>query len=43
MIKPADKNLGLVIMDTKTHVAAGEEKLMTTKNYQRIKTKVPYK
>ena len=31
MIKPADKNLGLVIMDTITYINAGEDKLRQTK------------
>ena len=31
IIKPADKNLGLVIMDTTTYIKAGEDKLKKTK------------
>ena len=42
LIKPADKNLGLVIMDTKTYITAGEDKLTKTNNYQRIEWDIPY-
>ena len=43
MIKPADKNLGLVIMDTITYINAGEDKLRQTKNYKLMETEIPYK
>ena len=43
IIKPADKSLGLVIMDTTTYIKAREEILMKTKNYKPIETKIPYK
>ena len=42
LIKPADKNLGLVIMDTTTYITAGEEKLTKTNNYKRIYSDIPY-
>ena len=43
IIKPADKNLGLVIMDTQTYIEAGEDKLKNTNNYRQIETDIPYK
>jgi hypothetical protein len=43
MIKPADKNLGLVIMDTTTYNNSGEDKPRKTKNYRLIETEIPYK
>ena len=43
IIKPADKNLGLVIMDTQTYIEAGEDKLRNTNNYHRIESDIPYK
>ena len=43
IIKRADKNLGPVIMDTQTYIAAGEDKLKNTNNYRQIKTDIPYK
>ena len=42
LIKPADKNLGLVIMDTTTYITAGEEKLTKTNNYKIIVSDIPY-
>ena len=42
IIKPADKNLGLVIMDTTTYIEAGEDKLKKTNNYQLVKTEIQY-
>ena len=43
IIKPANKNLGLVIMDTQTYIEAGEDKLKNTNNYHRIEADIPYK
>ena len=43
IIKPADKNLGLVIMDTTTYIKAGEDKLTKTNNYKSITTEILYK
>ena len=43
ILKPADKNLGLVIMDTTTYIKAGEDKLTKTNNYKRVTTEIPYK
>ena len=41
-IKPADKNLGLVIMNTSDYIHAGETKLHNTCNYKTINTNLPY-
>ena len=42
VVKPADKNLGLVIMDTTTYITAGEYKLTKTNNYKNMESDIPY-